>query len=375
MRIVQNHLPFRSSMFDLRLQEIALPGNSKDPDVLISWLIDTLCLHRRRDEGVSTEGVYSPIHRTLKENLFANPSIGFETRQLAEEMGLTPAAIHHHFSRLVNAGLITSTTSNGWRKYHLVGGSLTNAVENMVGRAKMVQKQRLKQLTEYWQRGENTTLEIELVDPEKPMLLLRIREWSPAEEGQSNLSVFMADSGLLGERPGKEIIADSITVKSFEMLLNSGPPLSIDEVASGINCPKPRVGRILERFRATGLVERIARTDRLATNLWSAMNTQYLRRGEDWMLKKGGFERLNIDNSLFKKLKKNKLTPDDVHSKIKDIEPRDQMLLLNLLGGRLPYGYRLCGSNSSMMEKRGADNLERILRRITKVAETLEKIL
>ncbi|MDP6869575.1 MAG: ArsR family transcriptional regulator [Candidatus Poseidoniaceae archaeon] len=362
-------------MFDLRLQEIALPGRSKDPDMLISWLIDTLCLHRRRDDGVASEEVFSPIHRTLRENLFANPSIGFETRQLAEEIGLTPAAIHHHFSRLVNAGLITSTSGNGWRRYHLVGGSLTNAVENMVGRAKMVQKQRFKQLNEYWNRGNNTTLEIELEESEKPMLLLRIREWAPTEEGQSELSLFMADCGLLGERPGKEINSDSISVKAFNLLLNSGPPLSIDEVASKVKAPKPRIGRILERFRATGMVERIARTDRLDANLWSAMNTQYLRRGEDWMLKKGGFERLNIDNSLFKKLKKNKLTPKDVKSAMKKISPRNQMLLLNLLGGRLPYGYRLCGSNNALMERRATENLERILRRIAKVTETLEKTL
>ena len=185
----------------------------------------------------------------------------------------------------------------------------------------------------------------------------------------------MADMGLLGERPGKEILSDSISVKLFEMLLNTANPISIDEAAAAINAPKPRVGRILERFRATGLIERVARTDRLSSALWSAMNTQYMRRGEDWMLKKGGFERLSIPNSLLKHLKKGKLTPEIVAKEMKKIEPRNQMLLLNLLGGRLPLGHRMVGESVAMLKKRSNENLERILRRISRVGKMLEETI
>ena len=207
----------------------------------------------------------------------------------------------------------------------------------------------------------------------KPSALIRIKEWGPLEEGENELSRFMADMGLLGERPGKEINPESLSVKIFEMLLNSGPPISIDEAARILKGPKPRVGRILERFRSTGLVERVARTDRLSTALWSAMTTQYTRRGEDWMLKKGGFERLSVPNSILKNLKKGNCKPETIARALKGMEPRSQMLLLNLLGGRLPLGHRLIGTDVSMLKKKSLGDLDRILRRIEKVGTLLEE--
>ena len=216
-------------------------------------------------------------------------------------------------------------------------------------------------------------MKIELPPDGKPSALLRIKEWGPLEEGESELSRFMADVGLLGERPGKEIVADSLSVRIFEMLLNSGAPISIDEAAKELNGPKPRVGRILERFRSTGMVERVARTDRLSTALWSAMTTQYMRRGEDWLLKKGGFERLSVPNSLLKNLKKGTCKPETIERALKSMEAKDQMLLLNLLGGRLPLGHRLVGMDVDMLKRKSMDDLNRVIRRIEKVGETLTK--
>jgi hypothetical protein len=123
------------------------------------------------------------------------------------------------------------------------------------------------------------------------------------------------------------------------------------------------------------MVERVPRTDRLASALWSAMNTQYMRRGEDWILKKGGFERLSAPNSLLKHLKKGKLTPEIVAKEIKGLEPRNQMLLLNLLGGRLPLGHRMVGESVTMLKRTSSDNLDRILRRIRRVGQMLEEAM
>ena len=63
-------------------------------------------------------------------------------------------------------------------------------------------------------------MKIELPPDGKPSALLRVKEWGPLEDGESELSRFMADMGLLGER--LEIKSDSLSVKLFEMLLNSG---------------------------------------------------------------------------------------------------------------------------------------------------------
>ena len=244
----------------------------------------------------------------------------------------------------------------------------------MKARAQLIHTQRLEIFDNSWNRGEKVAMKIELPPDGKPNALLRIKEWGPLEDGESELSRFMADIGLLGERPSKEILSDSLSVGIFEMLLNSGPPISIDEAAKALGGPKPRVGRILERFRMTGIVERVARTDRLSTALWSAMTTQHMRRGEDWLLKKGGFERLSVPHSLLRHLKKGTCKPETIERALKEMDAKEQMLLLNLLGGRLPLGHRLVGMDVDMLKRKSMDDLNRVIRRIERVGETLSNI-
>ncbi|DAC30694.1 MAG TPA: hypothetical protein D7H95_07070 [Candidatus Poseidoniales archaeon] len=187
----------------------------------------------------------------------------------------------------------------------------------------------------------------------------------------------MGDFGLLGERPGKEAHASSISVQLFELLLTRDAPLSLDEAAELIDGPKARLGRILERFRASGVVERVARIDRLGVALWAAMIAQHQRRGEDWMLKKGGFQRLlntKQQSALLKQLKKGKLTVEDVDDALKQVDATEQMLLLNLLGGRLPMGHRMSGERPQDVAQQVIDRLDRVLRRMRRVGELLEQI-
>jgi predicted transcriptional regulator len=199
------------------------------------------------------------------------------------------------------------------------------------------------------------------------------------DENEGNLlSHWMNDFGLLGERPGGEIKADSLSVRLFSNLLERNLPLSLDEAAELHGGQKARVGRILERFRATGMVERVPRTDRLNTALWTAMTTQHQRRGEDWMLKKGGFQRLLNEaqqSGLLKSLAEGKLSIEDVSEYLNTVEAREQMLLLNLLGGRLPMGYRMAGSSASAVQQRVQDCLDRVLRRMVRVAGLLDEAL
>ena len=123
------------------------------------------------------------------------------------------------------------------------------------------------------------------------------------------------------------------------------------------------------------MVERVPRTDRLATALWSAMTTQFSRRGEDWLLKKGGFERLDIPLIILKDLAKSNLTPEKVSSRLKEIDSQKQMLLLNLLGGRLALGYRLAAESPQSLQQKMLDNLDRIARRMKRVGTLLEESL
>ena len=108
------------------------------------------------------------------------------------------------------------------------------------------------------------------------------------------------------------------------------------------------------------------------------MVTQHQRRGEDWLLKKGGFMRLIPEknhNALLQPLSKGKLTIEMVQNSMQNIQASDQMLLLNLLGGRLPLGYRLIGTSIDESKQNITARLDRLLRRIRRVGTMIEEVL
>jgi hypothetical protein len=51
------------------------------------------------------------------------------------------------------------------------------------------------------------------------------------------------------------------------------------------------------------------------------------------------------------------------------------MLLLNLLGGRLPLGYRMIGESSEAAKQNVIARLDRVLRRIRRVGDMIEEVL
>ena len=240
-------------------------------------------------------------------------------------------------------------------------------------------EQKMDRIDAFWKRtGERLPNEL---PEESPLpLTLAIVDYRPPNEeaGASVLTQWMADLGMLGERPGDELREGSISERLFKMLLESDTPISLDDADEAIPGQKARLGRMFERFRTCGLIERIPRTDRLPMALWSAMVTQHQRRGEDWMLKKGGFMRLIPEgqhDSLLKPLAKGKLTIELVETAMNDIGSTDQMLLLNLLGGRLPLGYRMIGESPDIAKQNVIVRLDRVLRRIRRVGDMIEEVL
>jgi hypothetical protein len=233
----------------------------------------------------------------------------------------------------------------------------------------------MKHLESDWSR-QGLPLPVELPQDDSAPFMLGLVDHRPvpSESTGNARSHWMNDFGLLGERPGQEIASDSISVQLFNTLLERDAPLSLDEAVEIHGGQKARIGRILERFRASGMVERVARTDRLQSALWTAMTTQHQRRGEDWMLKKGGFQRLLNEEQqrmLLKALAKGTLTIEDVGQQLEATDAREQMLLLNLLGGRLPMGYRMSGQTLASVQRSVQDRLERVLRRMVRVADLL----
>ena len=326
---------------------------------------------------MADQGTANPVHRLLRDYLFAQPDIGWDAQMLADELALTPASLNHHLSRLTESGIIGYTNEGkGWRRYFLRGGAISKAIELFANQSTTIVNQRLQLIEQIWDR-EDTRLMLELPENDQLNWTLGIVDHRPliADSDASVLSQWMGDFGLLGERPGKEAKSDSLSVQLFQLLLSRGPPLSLDEAVEILGGQKARIGRIMERFRSSRMVQRVPRTDRLAISLWTAMTTQHQRRGEDWLLKKGGFQRIlneRQQSSILMKLKKRSLTVDDVAAELSKVDSNQQMLLLNLLGGRLPLGHRMNGEDSSQVIQNVQDSLDRVLRRMRRVAEMLE---
>ena len=367
-------------MLNVRLDEIPMPTSDRSIDRLVGWFVESFCFVRRKGEATADYGSASPIHRLLRDHILPNPRGSWDAQMLADELAMTPAALNHHLTRLIDSGLLTfANEGKGWRRYMLRGGGLAQALELCSAQYRLMIEQKMDRIDSFWNRTGNR-LPNELPEDSSLPLTIAIVDYRPPNEegGASVLTQWMADLGMLGERPGDELREGSISEQLFKMLLESDTPISLDDANEAIPGQKARLGRMFERFRTCGLIERIPRTDRLPMALWSAMITQHQRRGEDWMLKKGGFMRLIPEGqhaSLLKPLTKGKLTIEDVETAMNDIASTEQMLLLNLLGGRLPLGYRMIGESPEIAKQNVIARLDRVLRRIRRVGDMIEEVL
>ena len=79
--------------------------------------------------------------------------------------------------------------------------------------------------------------------------------------------------------------------------------------------------------------------------------------------------------SLLQPLSKGSLTIELVQEAMQNIQASDQMLLLNLLGGRLPLGYRLIGKTLEDSKVNMTARLDRLLRRIRRVGTMIEEVM
>ena len=79
--------------------------------------------------------------------------------------------------------------------------------------------------------------------------------------------------------------------------------------------------------------------------------------------------------SLVQPLNKGALTIELVQEAMQNIDASDQMLLLNLLGGRLPLGYRLIGATIEDSKVNMTARLDRLLRRIRRVSTMIEEVM
>ena len=359
----------------MRLVEQPAPAGSRDVNQLVSWLLDTLEFVRRSGDEWTGEGVHSPIHRILCEHMLANPGDGWDAQTLGDELGLSPTAIQYQLSKLNECGLTAAVNRDGWRVHHLRNGSLSNAVELMAAEARMVLQQRLLTL-EGWMTESETRMSISSEKKDEAPFHIQIRGRAPLLEGQDEMDAFLLDLGLLGDRVRKPTDGSAPLGRlMFEHLINAHAPLSLDEALESWGTTRPRLTRTLDRFRAAGLAERIPRLDRLPVTLWSALQTQHARRGSDWLMKKAGLSRIDekVAKKVIKSLENDSFNVAKCEKIFATVPPKEQMVLLNLLGGKLPIGWRLCGAKANQVCERVLAKADRTFRRIKRVAETIEK--
>jgi len=140
---------------------------------------------------------------------------------------------------------------------------------------------------------------------------------------------------------------------------------------------RSRVQRVLERMLEMSIVERVAMPERIAQDVYSGLMRQFDARGEEWLITRGGVGRLDdqISKKIISGVKKNNLSIEKIELILKDVTIDNQKLLLNTLGGRMPYGFRIAGKNGYDVSERVLNRLDRTIRRLKTVASRVDESL
>jgi DNA-binding MarR family transcriptional regulator len=361
-------------MFSLRLEEHPTPSAQSDADILLGWLLDTLGLVRRRSDALTVMASQRPLHRLLKEHLLAEPAVGRDAAYLADALGISATALHHHLNRLHALRLVSSSGGEaGWKSHHLRTGSLSGAVELLSAEVRATLTLRLRPMAN-WRTANNPAPE-GATEVERLPFRLTVCEPGPRLGDADEMEALLTDFGLCGERPGKS--ADQLTRLAFERLLTTEHPFSLDEGVNQWSVTRPRLQRTFDRMRAAGMVERVPRLDRLTVILWDAISSQHGRRGVEWLRGRGGFGRLpeKVADRVVRSLEKGDFDSEKCATAFDSVSVEEQMLLLNLLGGRLPHGYRLVGETGEDVANEVLLRAERVLTHLASVAKKLEELL
>jgi len=359
-------------VFSLRLTELPMPTGSRDADVLVDWLLESMGLVRRRVEG-SGEGEYSgTLHRIMRGALLADPLRGWDSRGLGDETGLSNTGIHHQMTKLRECGLVSTKVEGKWHRHVLRGGSISSATRLVGVQAKAILGIQLMGLSALVKESE-IRMEVQSED-EEPPLSIRISEPGPREEGREPIDMLVDGIGLSGDSPRAD---DRIASQVLSSICSSDRPVTILALSERISESRGRVKTVIERMRAAGMVERVPMLDRIPQDVFTGLMRQLDARGEEWLLSKGGLGRL--DGSVSKKLvegaKAGSLDIEGVRTILKPVTVSNQRILLNTIGGRMPLGFRIAGKDHKSVSERVMRMAERTIRRINTVAERLDQSL
>ncbi len=249
---------------------------------------------------------------------------------------------------------------------------MASAVELIAVQTRAIAMMRLAELSDVISDSESRMQEVG--EEESQSFRIDIAEPGPTPEDSDRLDCLLADLGITGDRIKK---GDTVSRRVFNELASSERPLTLQTLADRTKETRSRAQRVIERLRQAGIVDRVAMRDRIAMDVYSGLVRQYTARGEDWLMGRGGLGRLDEDvsSALVKGVRKDKLSIEKVEEILAKVSIDSQRLLLNTLGGRMPYGYRIAGRNGEDVSERVMTNIDRTLRRFRTVAQRLDNSL
>ena len=352
--------------------EQPMPTGSKDTQVLLEWLIDSLSLVRRKSESWNINDEPSALHRMFTGSLLIEPLRGWNTKELGDSCGLSQTAMHNQMLRLRESGLVSSELKGRWHIHVLRGGSMTNAVELLGVQARKILDIRLSELSDLIIYSEERMM-TEAEDKQR-RFKIKIAEPNATIEGKDRIDSLVEDLGLNGER-GK--LDDDLAKKITIELSQSHRAITLLVLAERLDETRSRVQRVLERLLEMSIIERVAMPDRIAQDVYLGLMRQFDARGEEWLVTRGGLGRLapEITKKIILGINKKNLSIEKIQKILEDVEIENQKLLLNTLGGRMPYGFRIAGKDGNEVRERVLSRLDRTIRRLITVAERIDDSL
>ena len=353
-------------VFSLRIVELPMPTGSKDTGVLLDWLLDSMGLVRR--SGGDESGA---LHRIMREAFLTEPLRGWDSKELGDQTGLSNTGIHHQMVKLRECGLVAAQVDGKWHRHVLRGGSMAAAISLVEAQAVAVLGLRTSELGEMVEASE-TRMAIEAEQEETPFSI-RISEPGPVES-DGRASALVRDLGLAGDsqRPGRELARDILAE-----LCSSHQPITLLALSERLSESRGRVSTVVDRMRAAAIVERAPMVDRIPQDAFAGIMRQFDARGEEWLMTRGGLGRLDaqVSKPLIEGARSGSLDIGGVREALAPVPLEDQRILLNTLGGRLAYGYRIAGADGGSVSRSVMLRAERALRRLRTVAQRLDESL
>ena len=354
------------SVFSLRLVELPMPTGSRDTGVLLDWLLDSMGLVRR--SGGDESGA---LHRIIREAFLTEPLKGWDSKELGDQTGLSNTGIHHQMVKLRECGLVAAQVDGKWHRHVLRGGSMAAAISLVEAQAVAVLGLRVSELGGMVESSE-TRMAIEAEEEETPFSI-RISEPGPVERDKRS-SALVSDLGLAGDsqRPGSELARGIL-----DQFCSSHQPITLLALSERLSESRGKVSTVVDRMRAAAIVERAPMVDRIPQDAFAGIVRQFDARGEEWLMTRGGMGRLEegVSKPLIEGARDGTLDIDGVRVALSSVPLEGQRILLNTLGGRLAYGYRIAGADGVSLSTRVMRRAERTLRRIRTVAQRLDESL